>query len=118
MTTEVKKEIQDGWSEDGQYYIYSGRAFGLTVNCETICLGDAEVIKKAIATKQLPTDLHPLQEEALNYILECREEQKDGEFEPKKRSLIRGGHTRDFKRREASIRRDAFRKAIPMRPTK
>jgi len=112
MITEVKKEIQDSWSEDGLIYYYSGRAFGLTVNCATICLGDAEVIKKALPTKQLPTDLHPLQGEALNYVLECREEQKDGEFEPKKRSPIRGRHTRDFKRREKSIRQFAVRQAI------
>jgi len=112
MTTEVKKEIQDGWTEDGLIYYYSGKAFGLTENCETICLGDAEAIKKALETKTLPDDSTPLQEEALNYVLEVREELKDGEFELKKRSPIRSRHTRDFKRREASIRHATIRKRL------
>jgi len=52
MTTEVKKEIQDGWSEDGQYYIYSGRVFGLTENLRTVYFGkvDPEKLKMPART--------------------------------------------------------------------
>jgi len=118
MTTEVKKEIQDGWSDDRLIYYYSNKAFGLSATCKTVYLGEAEVIKRALETKQLPPNLDPLQEEALNYVLKCREELKDGEFQPKKSSAIRGRHTRDFKRREAGIRQSALRKAISSRLSK
>lgn len=115
MTTATKKETQDGFSEDGQIYYYSGKAFGLTEDLRTIRLGDVETIKKALKDKLIPKGLGPKQREVFIYVLNFREGVKDGEFQPKKRNPVRGRVTRDFKRREASIRQSAFRKAIPVR---
>jgi hypothetical protein len=119
MTTEVEQESQDGWSEDGQIYYFSGKAFGLNINCDTIYLGEAEVIKRALETKQLPKDLDPLQEEALKYVLDYREVKEYGN-QPKteRASNFRGRPVRDFKHRVQTSQRATASKRIALHQIK
>jgi hypothetical protein len=112
-------DMADGWSDCGQIFYYSGKAFGVTEmggELKTVYLGEADRIKKTLESKTLPDDATPIQREALLDILEYREEHKDDRrTAPTKRSPVRSRPSRDFKRREAHIRQTALKKTIPLR---
>lgn len=112
----------EGWSDCGQIFYYSGKAFGIAEmgkELKTIYLGKAEEISNALETKVLPENATPIQREALLEILNYREEHKDDRrAATTKRSPVRSRPSRDFKRREAHIRQTALKKTLPVRSSR
>ena len=69
----MEKDEKYGW--DGDVFYCGGLAYGLTPELQTICLGKAEIIEKALGDRQLPDKLNSTQRLVLLDILEDRKEQ-------------------------------------------
>lgn len=102
------------WSAGGQICFINGFAWGVDTEPNTICLGQEEKVRKAIANPKLRSF-----DPAINQIMELEREIQEGKnaqpaVKVRPGSSVRSRPTRTFKRRTANIRQVNARKRLPI----
>jgi hypothetical protein len=98
------RKAREYWSDCGLIYLLDGKGWGLDEGCGTWCLGEEADVLKAMETGELTDYLTPQQRRVLCHVLELSKEiLKDEPREYTRASIIRGGPSRTFERRQANI---------------
>ena len=87
------------WSENGLVFYHEGKAWALTKNLTTVCIGDKEEIELILAgEKRIPRGMHPVRKDIIREIRDQREKMKKKEPEVLK-VAIRGKRKTNGKRK-------------------
>jgi len=110
------KKPKDYWSECGQIFFHYGVGYGLTKELRSIPLGSEEGIQEYFETDKLNDQLHPIQKDVLQEILDYRKEQGIGNI--RTTGMERAGNNGASRHKPKAARPLTTRKRLSLRPSR